>query len=185
MADVLSRSPVEGLTLALPDLALRERPLAGLVQVAAWPDTVAALDAALVREGLPALPPPGRSASAGGASVMDVGPGRALIDAARPDLFAALEASVPADIGTVTDLSHARVCLSLEGPRAAWVLAKGVAVDLHPAAFPAGAVATTQIDHAGVVLRRTGADAFVLYPYTGFAASLVHWLEVAGGRDTL
>ena len=184
MVDVLARSPVAGVELRpLAALTLAERRLTSLVQVAAFPDSVDALAAALAREGFSALPSPTSSFVANGAVAMDVGPGRVLIDADRPGLFAALEATIPSDVGTVTDLSHARVCLTVEGPRAAWVLAKGVAIDLDKRTFGVGRVAVTEVDHVGVILRRTGANAFALYPYRGFARSLLHFLHEAGAAD--
>jgi sarcosine oxidase subunit gamma len=85
----------------------------------------------------------------------------------------------------VTDLTHARVHLRAEGARAAWVLAKGVAIDLHADRFPVGRTAVTEIDRIGVVLRRAARDAFDLLPYRGYACALVDWLERAGRRDTL
>ena len=83
----------------------------------------------------------------------------------------ALERGVPPDLGTVTVLSGARVCLRLEGPAAREVLAHHVAVDLDLREFPSGCFAQTGIDHAGALLDRRGAERFELYLLSTFAAS--------------
>jgi heterotetrameric sarcosine oxidase gamma subunit len=83
----------------------------------------------------------------------------------------ALEQAVPADFGTVTVLSGARVCLRLDGTAASAVLAHHVALDLDPMHFPQGQFAQTGIDHAGVLIDRRGPERFEVYVLSTFAAS--------------
>jgi methylglutamate dehydrogenase subunit D len=83
----------------------------------------------------------------------------------------ALEQAMPPDLGTVTVLSGARVCLRLDGEAARNVLAHHVALDLDLKEFPSGRFAQTGIDHAGVLLDRRGNDCFELYMLSTFAAS--------------
>jgi heterotetrameric sarcosine oxidase gamma subunit len=83
----------------------------------------------------------------------------------------ALEQAMPPDLGTVTVLSAARVCLRLEGRAVRDVLAHHVALDLDLNEFPAGRFAQTGIDHAGVLLDRRGGECFELYLLCTFAAS--------------
>jgi heterotetrameric sarcosine oxidase gamma subunit len=83
----------------------------------------------------------------------------------------ALEQAVPADWGTVTVLTGARVCLRLEGGAARDLLAHHVALDLDLQEFPPGRFAQTGLDHAGVLLDRRGAECFELYVLSTFAAS--------------
>lgn len=186
MPEIAPLSPLAGHAFAdLPELAITERPFASLVQIAAWPDTIGHIDSALSRDGLPTMPGPRGSREQGTTVAIDAGPGRAYLMSGETDLGARLEALVPPEIGSVTDLGHARVCLRLSGSRAAWVLAKGVAIDLHHSAFPVGTCVWTQVDHVGIILRRAEADAFDILVYRGFAASLVHWLETAGLPDVV
>jgi heterotetrameric sarcosine oxidase gamma subunit len=93
------------------------------------------------------------------------------IVALDPGAGRALEQAVPKDLGTVTVLTGARVCLRLEGAAAAAVLAHHVALDLDLKEFPPGRFAQTGIDHAGVLLDRRGAECFELYVLGTFAAS--------------
>src|SRR5271167_5202023 len=61
-----------------------------------------------------------------------------------------LARELPASAGTVTVLSAGRVRIRITGPEARDVLARGIALDLHPAAFPVGCSAQTGLHHTGV-----------------------------------
>jgi heterotetrameric sarcosine oxidase gamma subunit len=80
------------------------------------------------------------------------------------------------DLASLSDQSHGRVVLRIEGPRARQVLAKGTPVDLHPDHFAVGQCAVTQMAHVGVHLARVGDDAYELSLFRGFAANFWEWL---------
>lgn len=176
-----------------PGVTLTERRLVSLVQVAAWPDTVEAVTdtvASLLRCA-PPQPPSGSSGDAEGA-ILAVAPGRLLVESRDARLAARLAEQIGPDLGAVTDLSHARIAIRVAGPRAAWVLAKGLALDLHPQAFPPMKVAQSAVHEVGVILRRLsadklggdklGGDSFDLYVYRGFALSFWEWLTEAAAE---
>lgn len=75
----------------------------------------------------------------------------------------------------LSDQSHGRVRIVVEGDKAAAMLAKGTAVDLDGLGI--GASATTLVGPLGVHLTRTGATAFELMVLRSFAAALWHDLE--------
>ena len=77
----------------------------------------------------------------------------------------------------VSDQSHGRVRIGISGPRAAELLSKGTAVDLHLAAFSQGRSAVTLFGHISVQVARTGADEFELTVLRSFAESLYEELE--------
>jgi sarcosine oxidase subunit gamma len=79
-------------------------------------------------------------------------------------------------IASVSEQSHGRVIIRIAGPKSRAVLAKGTPVDLHADEFPIGKCAVTQMAHVGVHLVRTGADAFELSVFRGFAESFWEWL---------
>ena len=83
--------------------------------------------------------------------------------------------------GSVADQSDGRVVLDLGGPRVRDALAKGVAVDLHPAAFADGDVAVTSIAHVPGLLWRQG-DRFGLAVPRSYAGSLIGWLLEAAAE---
>jgi sarcosine oxidase subunit gamma len=85
------------------------------------------------------------------------------------DRTALLRATVGADIGTVTDLSHARCRIHLEGPHCRTVLNKLFALDLRESAFAVGDIAMTGTHHVPSTLHRLGSDAFDLYVFSTYA----------------
>lgn len=87
------------------------------------------------------------------------------------ELKAALDGSA-----SVSDQSHGRVIIRIEGPKARSVLAKGTPVDLHTDEFAVGKSALTQMAHVGVHLTRVGEDAFELSVFRGFAESFWEWI---------
>lgn len=90
-------------------------------------------------------------------------------------LYAELKTSL-AGLASVSDQSHGRVVLVVDGPKARAVLAKGTPVDLHPAEFPVGKSAVTQMAHVGVHLTRTGEDRYELSVFRGFSENFWEWL---------
>jgi len=163
-----------------PGVVLTERRLVSLVQVAAWPETAEQVESSLTSL-LGCAPPQGASGSSGdaGGAVLALGPGRWLAESPDARLAQQLAQQIPADLGAVTDLSHARIALRVAGPKAAWVLSKGLALDLHPAAFAPMRVAQSAIHEVGVIVRRLSAESFDLYVYRGFALSFWEWLTEA------
>ena len=79
-------------------------------------------------------------------------------------------------IASVSDQSHGRVTIRIEGLKARSVLAKGTPVDLHADEFALGRSAMTQMAHVGVHLTRVGEDAFELAVFRGFAESFWEWI---------
>ncbi|GGE05491.1 sarcosine oxidase subunit gamma [Aureimonas endophytica] len=82
----------------------------------------------------------------------------------------------------LSDQSHGRVRLALEGEGARRLLAKGTALDLGDRAFPVGASAQTLFGHIGVHITRTAPDRYELIVLRSFAASLWHDLCHAGAE---
>jgi sarcosine oxidase subunit gamma len=83
---------------------------------------------------------------------------------------------VLAGSASVVDQSHGRVIITLAGPKARDVLAKGTPVDLHPRVFGEGRCAVTQMAHVGVHLAQVGPDSFELSVFRGFSESFWEWL---------
>ncbi len=79
-------------------------------------------------------------------------------------------------VASVSDQSHGRVMIHIDGPQSRAVLAKGTPVDLYADEFPIGKSAVTQMAHAGVHLTRVGKDAFELSMFRGFSESFWEWL---------
>lgn len=91
-------------------------------------------------------------------------------DAANPsNRVALLRASIGTDTGAVTDLSHARCRIHIEGALCRSTLNKLFALDLREAAFAVGDVALTGTHHVPSLLHRLGVDSFDLYVFSTYA----------------
>ncbi|NIA67407.1 sarcosine oxidase subunit gamma [Pelagibius litoralis] len=164
-------------------VALTERRIVSLVQVAAWSDRLAQVEDAVaaVTHCTPPQRPRGSSLRET-TTIMAIGPGRYLVESADPELAKKLTAVIGPDLGAVTNLSQARSVVRINGPKATWVLSKGLAIDLDPAAFPPLDVAQTAIHEVGVLVRRIAEDSFDLYVFRGFALSFWAWLTEAAAE---
>ena len=79
-------------------------------------------------------------------------------------------------LASCSDQSHGRVVIGIVGPHVRQVLAKGSPIDFHPAEFPVGKSALTQMAHVGVHVTRVGADAFEISVFRGFSESFWEWI---------
>lgn len=162
-----------------PAVTLSELRPNAMFQIGAWPGTVDDVAGALGDLVGFATPTRGRLAGDDETSLFALAPGRWLGISSDAALLARLEQTITSEIGAVTDLSHARACLRVEGREVRHVLRKGIVVDLHEGVFPVGAVAQTTIHHMAVTLARRSADAFDVHVFRGFARSFWHWITDA------
>ena len=95
---------------------------------------------------------------------------------AAPERVEQLRAHVPTEVGSVLDLSHARVRLRLHGERVVDALAKLYALDFRPKAFPVGTFQLTGHHHIPGTLHRIDAQRFDLYLLTTYAHGQVEAL---------
>jgi methylglutamate dehydrogenase subunit D len=151
-----------------------------LCQIAGSARTDDALRAQLQALGLPCLPrESGRVVCAGEARFYRLSPARYLWLAPTDTLMQRTAQELDPATGSVTMLSSARVRLALEGPQARDVLARGIALDLHPAVFAVGHVAQTGLHHVPLLLERVGEQCFELQVPTTWAVSVWEWLRDA------
>ncbi|MFT0861162.1 sarcosine oxidase subunit gamma [Ancylobacter sp. G4_0304] len=124
---------------ALASLAARRGHEAELVEAAARTFGVRPIDAP-------------RATSAGGLSFIGTAPGRWMVlsDAAS-DLASRLAAAL-GSLAAITEQTDSALVYELSGAKVREVLAKGLALDLHPSAFATGSAATTVFSHIGVTL---------------------------------
>ena len=117
---------------------------------------------------------------AGPCPLRSIGPGQWLIVGMGDGTLAEAQAALAPSFA-ISDQSHGRVRVSLSGPRAADLLAKGTAVNV--ALLPEGGAAQTLFGHIGITLARTGPEAFELAVLRGFALSLWEELILLGRED--
>jgi heterotetrameric sarcosine oxidase gamma subunit len=158
-------------------VTLSEIRAGSILQIQAWPetaDTVRRVIAELLGVEAPAI---GKASVGAGVTVAAIAPGRYLVSADSADIPQKFEAAFPSSDAAVSDISHGRVILKLEGEAAASVLATSVALDLDPSVFPAGRVVQTMIHHIDVVIHRRSETHFELWVLRSFAEALAEWLS--------
>lgn len=83
------------------------------------------------------------------------------------------------NIAIVTELSHSRTRILIEGPAVPELLAKVIEIDLHEAAFKPGMFAMTGLHHTPILLHRVTASRFEIYAMRTFASNAWDWLADA------
>lgn len=158
-----------------PSIILSEVEGFTLIQIAAWPETVAKVGRAVAKSaGLTKATGPG-SIKVGKISGLLraeplkwwlIGEGEQVKIA--PDLAA--------KDGCVLDISHSRAWVKIHGEKSPDLLNRFLPIDLRGGSFPSGSVATTAFHHAGVTLWRENDEFNLLLPRS-FAVSLWEMLE--------
>jgi sarcosine oxidase, subunit gamma len=188
------RSPLEGwgtTFAALPgDVRIAEVPFLTQLDLRVEPGgpAAAAVGKALGGE-LPAAPctstrgtsTRGTSGQVGEVEVLWLGPDEWLVIAApqrQRELEGLLRTAIGGEHGAVVDVSAQRTALSLSGPAAREVLARGCAIDLDPRIAPAGTCVQTLLARTGltIVVRDERASDFLLLVRASFAQYLAAWL---------
>ena len=128
-----------------------------IVELSAWPGAEQELEAFV------------SNARSSSDTVLDIAPRR----------YWLIDGQAPAEGEfAVTDLSHGYQCLRLRGVDRFEVLAGGLPIDIDPASFPVGAVATSAIETITVTVHNRG-DAFDVYCKRSYGHSLAEWIESA------
>lgn len=150
---------------------LGARTLSGVTLIGTWPDGAAALEHAL-GAALGAAPLRiGQTQSVAAGLLLRIGPEEfMLVSPSGSDGSPALRAAIAADVGSVTDLGHARCRIDIDGERCRDALGKLFALDLRTSAFLPGQVRLTGHHHVACMLHRRGLDRFDLYVPSSYAA---------------
>ena len=145
--------------------------LPSVTQVSTWISGVAGLEQALV--GVLGQRPPattGNTLRTPQGLVFRTGPEEFLIVAeVDADNTAWLRRHVTADIGSVTDLSHARCRIRIGGNRCRDTLGKLFPIDLREAAFPIDQARLTGHHHVPCLIHRLDVDRFDIYVFSTYA----------------
>jgi heterotetrameric sarcosine oxidase gamma subunit len=178
MADALSA--LAHLPAAAGDgrVTLREVSAGTILRIQTWPDTAGVVPR-VARELLGVEAPPiGHAATNFETSLIAVAPGCFYVAGLASDIAWLVKEAVPATEAAVTDLSHGRAVLALEGEAASAVLQKCVAIDIS--ALPPGRAAQTMIHHIDVLIHRRSETEFRLLVLRSFAEALAEWVLDAG-----
>jgi len=146
--------------------------LQSVTLLSTWAGGVAALTRS-VQDALGCIPPAhtGQTAECEMGLLMRTGPLEFMLIGthAAPQRVEQLRAHIPAAVGSVLDLSHARIRVQLHGAKAVDALAKLYALDFRPAAFPVGRFQLSGHHHIPCLLHRLDAQRFALYFLSTYA----------------
>ena len=116
-------------------------------------------------------------------SILWLGPDEWLVvtpDRRVPRIERALHDALQGRHAALTDVSHSRTILTLSGPEARAVLAKGCPLDLHPRVFGPGRCAQSRLAKCQVLIHQTNpAPTFEIYVNRSFSQYAWAWLEDA------
>lgn len=156
-------------------VSLHANTLAKVTLISTWPSGTAALCDALGQAlGATAMFPlpsaTGQTAPCPLGLLMRSGPHEfMLMGDAATDPVGVLHRHIAPEIGAVLDLSHARVRVQVQGPKAVAMLGKLFALDFRDAAFPIGTLQLSGHHHVPCSLHRIGQDHFDLYMLSTYA----------------
>lgn len=157
----------------------------GLASLIAPPDGSEALARHVEQTMALTLPATPRIVSGPAGDAIWTGPGQWLLRTPSREQMASLIALLSPE-AAVSDQSDARAAMRLSGWQVRDALAKGVMIDLHPAAFPVGAAAATSVAHLGVNLWRLpeAADGpvFEIMVARSFAGSFWSWFAASAAE---
>ncbi len=152
-----------------------------LVQIAAFPSTLAELEQAvkaILGLGLP--PRIGEVVDAGTRRILKTGAEQFwIIGPAMEDPAPRFQAAVAPQVGAVTPLSHSRTRIFVEGAAAREVLARAIPLDFHPEVFAIARFVLTGVHHTPVLVHRSAAERYEIYAMRTFAQSVWDWLTDA------
>jgi sarcosine oxidase subunit gamma len=152
-----------------------------ILQIQAWPATLATVEAVITQILRIAEPPrPGRTVWFHGGWICAIGAGKYLVSTTADDIIATFRTAFSSQDAAVTDISHGRTILRLEGDAAAAVLSCCVPIDFDAGVFPSDSVAQTAIHHVDVLIHRLTLSSFEIWAPRSFAVSLAEWLIDAG-----
>ncbi len=126
---------------------------------------------------------PNTTATAGDRTALWLGPDEWLVVAppgGKNEIACALRRALSSLSAAVTEVGETCTVISVSGPRARDVLAKGCTLDLHPREFGPGRCAQSTVDRIDVILHQTDkGPSYELYVQRSFAEHLWLWLEDA------
>jgi sarcosine oxidase subunit gamma len=98
-------------------------------------------------------------------------------DPKRTELIERLRQSFTGQHAAVTDVSESRTVITMTGPAARDLLARGISLDLHPRAFGPGQCAQTGMSKANILLHQIDdTPSYEIYILKSFADYLWRWI---------
>lgn len=166
-------------------VVISERPFLGHLNLRGDPQDAGFTSAAASVLGFDLPTEPNTTAASGDLLALWLGPDEWHIvtpPAGQAQLLDSLEAAFDGMHVAVTDVTGGQAVITVSGPRARDVLAKGCPLDLYPTVFKPTHCAQTLLSKANVIIRRVDGDSpsFELIVRRSFAEYAAGWLWDAG-----
>ena len=145
--------------------------ISSVTLIVTWPSSIGALSDALGAALELAVPArTGDTVHLHRGLLVRSGPEEFMLLSEQPaDRVTRLRQTIAADVGSVTDLSHARCHIGIEGDHCRDALSKLFALDLREPAFPLDQVRLTGHHHVPSMLHRRALDSFDIYMFSTYA----------------
>ena len=175
---LISAPPLAGYDETLGGIRLRAPEAVAIVSVALPLGGEAAAEQAVTAGYGAALPEVGQSVIAGDARLVRLGAdqGFVIFNHTEPDAEAVVTGKLQGAAYT-TDQTDVWVALEISGARCREALERICPLDLHPDAFAVDRAARTVMEHLGVLIIRTGEEAYLLLSASSSAESFRHALH--------
>lgn len=164
-------------------VVISERPFLGHLNLRGNPDDASFTGAAIAALGLALPTEPNTVADEGEMLALWLGPDEWLVVSpvdAQTSLSDSLETALEGVHAAVTDVTGGQTVITLSGPRARDILAKGCPLDLHPSVFKPGDCAQTIVGKANVTIYCVDdSPSFELIVRRSFAEYMALWLHDA------
>jgi len=162
--DVSNRSANTGKDFSL---FLSETSLGSLFQVSGWQDFADIVTPALKELGFNGLGNYKTAQTTNHASCFRTAPDKLLIRHSKSAILEAVLGGLNSASSPITDLSHARWAIEINGPATEALLARLAPIDFSITNFPEGDFVQTGIHHVGVIIYRVSHDNFqIIVPVT-------------------
>ena len=172
------RPGIQGECAKRPGLRVQEKPATGLVQIAAWPTSVALVWQRLETHlNLPARIQPGRNAGGPARLAVQVSPMRMLVSGSNEECLSLMDL-FDTETAVATDLGHSRICLHVTGGRVIEFLNRGLPVDLE--SLENDQVINSALHGVSLMVHKVGSDDFDIHMPRAFARFLLEWMEDTG-----
>lgn len=166
-------------------IAMSERPFPGIIDLRGARNAVSAAFELAFGFGLPAnansTASKGKAGAKSSVTALWLGPDEWWVlgtDGAK--LAEKLAKALDGAPAAVTEVGESRTCITVAGPHARDLLAKGCPLDLHPRVFHPGDCAQSRLAKAEILIHQVGDEpAYDIYVARSFAEYLWLWLEDA------
>lgn len=147
------------------------------VMIKTWPDQLSLCDDIISKFiGLEKMPVTGKFLQISDGYITCIAPGQYIVFSNNDKYYTEISALINSDIASLTDISHSRSGLTINGDQASDLLNKGLAIDLSNDNFPVGSATISTIHSIGVLFFKVENNNYMIFSYSSFSNSFFEWV---------